>query len=289
MATDADERERAIAAADATCPRCGRRASRRPALLPRVRPRAADRRRRRAGACAAAGCAASAGTPATGCGSSLLTLLVAAPARPPRSRSTRAPRAARATSSRADARVTRRRANGGADDDRRRPSTRRRSRRPRSRRPTSRRRRPARERPLHWPRERERLDDRARLLPEDERPRRARSRRPRRAAQAGLRQVGILDSSRFASLQPGYFVVFTGSTARRRTPTPAVGTARAGRFRRGLLPPDRPLTQMCRAARGYGKSRSGPRSFTSTENICNSAPDRVESSRGGPMTEIFRS
>ena len=31
-----------------------------------------------------------------------------------------------------------------------------------------------------------------------------------KAAHAGLSQVGVLDSSRYASLQPGYFVVFSG-------------------------------------------------------------------------------
>jgi len=30
------------------------------------------------------------------------------------------------------------------------------------------------------------------------------------ARQGGLRQVGVLDSSRYASLHPGYYVVFTG-------------------------------------------------------------------------------
>jgi hypothetical protein len=33
----------------------------------------------------------------------------------------------------------------------------------------------------------------------------------RQALAAGLRQVGVLDSSRYASLHPGYFVVFSGT------------------------------------------------------------------------------
>ena len=39
------------------------------------------------------------------------------------------------------------------------------------------------------------------------------------AAKAGLVQVGMLDSSHYASLQPGYFVVFAVSTAHRRMRT----------------------------------------------------------------------
>jgi hypothetical protein len=36
------------------------------------------------------------------------------------------------------------------------------------------------------------------------------TRQAREAMEAGLRQVGILDSSKFSSLHPGYYVVFTG-------------------------------------------------------------------------------
>ena len=51
-----------------------------------------------------------------------------------------------------------------------------------------------------------------------------------RAAKAGLRQVGILDSSRYASLQPGYFVVFTGIYGSKSDADAAVATARQAGF-----------------------------------------------------------
>jgi hypothetical protein len=51
-----------------------------------------------------------------------------------------------------------------------------------------------------------------------------------RAAKAGLNQVGLLDSSRFASLQPGYFVVFTGVYGSRSDADSAVSTARQAGF-----------------------------------------------------------
>ena len=51
-----------------------------------------------------------------------------------------------------------------------------------------------------------------------------------RAAHAGLTQVGLLDSSQYASLQPGYFVVFTGIYASKSDADAAVSTARQGGF-----------------------------------------------------------
>lgn len=51
-----------------------------------------------------------------------------------------------------------------------------------------------------------------------------------RAAKAGLTQVGVLDSSRFASLQPGYFVVFTGVYGSKSDADAAVATARQAGF-----------------------------------------------------------
>ena len=51
-----------------------------------------------------------------------------------------------------------------------------------------------------------------------------------RAAKAGLRQVGVLDSSRYASLQPGYFVVFTGIYGARTDADAGVSTARQAGF-----------------------------------------------------------
>ena len=51
-----------------------------------------------------------------------------------------------------------------------------------------------------------------------------------RAASHGLHQVGILDSSRYASLQPGYLVVFTGIYGSRSDADAAVSTARQAGF-----------------------------------------------------------
>lgn len=51
-----------------------------------------------------------------------------------------------------------------------------------------------------------------------------------RAAHAGLTQVGLLDSSQYASLQPGYFVVFTGIYASKSDADAAVATARQSGF-----------------------------------------------------------
>lgn len=51
-----------------------------------------------------------------------------------------------------------------------------------------------------------------------------------RAAKAGLHQVGVLDSSRYASLQPGYYVVFTGIYGAKADADAAVATARQAGF-----------------------------------------------------------
>ena len=51
-----------------------------------------------------------------------------------------------------------------------------------------------------------------------------------KAAGSGLRQVGILDSSLYASLQPGYFVVFTGIYGSKTDADVAVATARQAGF-----------------------------------------------------------
>ena len=52
----------------------------------------------------------------------------------------------------------------------------------------------------------------------------------RKGARSGLRQVGILDSARFASLQPGYFVVFSGIYASKADADAGVATARGAGF-----------------------------------------------------------
>jgi hypothetical protein len=51
-----------------------------------------------------------------------------------------------------------------------------------------------------------------------------------RAAKARLAQVGILDSGRFASLQPGYFVVFAGIYGSKTDADAAVATVRGAGF-----------------------------------------------------------
>jgi hypothetical protein len=51
-----------------------------------------------------------------------------------------------------------------------------------------------------------------------------------KAAKAGLDQVGVIDSSRYASLQPGYFVVFTGVYGSKSDADAAVATARQAGF-----------------------------------------------------------
>jgi hypothetical protein len=51
-----------------------------------------------------------------------------------------------------------------------------------------------------------------------------------RAAKKGLPQVGVLDSSRFASLQPGYDVVFSGIYASQQDADAAVSTVRQAGF-----------------------------------------------------------
>jgi ribosomal protein S27AE len=51
-----------------------------------------------------------------------------------------------------------------------------------------------------------------------------------KGARSGLRQVGVLDSSLYASLQPGYYVVFTGIYASKADADAAVATARQAGF-----------------------------------------------------------
>jgi len=51
-----------------------------------------------------------------------------------------------------------------------------------------------------------------------------------KAARSGLNQVGVLDSSLYASLQPGYYVVFTGVYPAKSDADAAVATARQAGF-----------------------------------------------------------
>jgi hypothetical protein len=59
------------------------------------------------------------------------------------------------------------------------------------------------------------------------------------ARKRGLRNVGVLDSSRFASLHPGYFVVFTGVFDSQAEASSALQRARAavpGAYQREIVP-----------------------------------------------------
>jgi hypothetical protein len=51
-----------------------------------------------------------------------------------------------------------------------------------------------------------------------------------RAARKGLNEVGVIDSSDYASLQPGYLVVFTGIYGAKADADAAVSTARQAGF-----------------------------------------------------------
>jgi hypothetical protein len=51
-----------------------------------------------------------------------------------------------------------------------------------------------------------------------------------RAVKANLRRVGVIDSGNYASLQPGYYVVFTGIYASKVDADAAVGTAKQAGF-----------------------------------------------------------
>ena len=53
----------------------------------------------------------------------------------------------------------------------------------------------------------------------------------RRALQAGLPQVGILDSSQYSSLHPGYYVVFSGVYSSYAEASAHVAAAKSGGFR----------------------------------------------------------
>jgi hypothetical protein len=51
--------------------------------------------------------------------------------------------------------------------------------------------------------------------------------RATQAVDRGLREVGVIDSNRFASLKPGYYVVFTGIYGTEEEATSALRHAKA--------------------------------------------------------------
>ncbi len=59
------------------------------------------------------------------------------------------------------------------------------------------------------------------------------------AARRGLTQVGVLDSSAFASLHPGYYVVFSGVYGAAGDARVALETGQSPRLRRRLRAPGR--------------------------------------------------
>jgi hypothetical protein len=59
------------------------------------------------------------------------------------------------------------------------------------------------------------------------------------ARRGGLRRVGVLDSSRYASLHPGYYVVFTGIFDSEPEAASAIQRAKAvfpGAYQREIVP-----------------------------------------------------
>ena len=52
----------------------------------------------------------------------------------------------------------------------------------------------------------------------------------RQAASRGLRQVGVLESARYSSLHPGYYVVFSGIYSSLAAAQAAVSRARAAGY-----------------------------------------------------------
>ena len=246
MATGADERERAIAAADTTCPRCGAPREPEPALLPRVRPRAAERRGQ--GARAAPTLAAALRVVPGRLGLDLAP--DAARRRRRRGRRDRADRRA-ARVARGDVRRLRRRSASPSRPPCRRRRPRRRSTPPRCPpRPSRRRLEGAAGRARRTAASSGRATRTAGRSCSSRTRRRTAARAPSRPPTAppphGLHQVGILDSSRYASLQPGYLVVFTGIYGSRSDADASVSTARQAGFARGVFAPDRPL--MCSPA-----------------------------------------
>ena len=206
--------------------------TREPGLLRRLRPAPAGRRPAGSPRCGAAGCAASAGIPATGSGSACRRCSSRSPARRSRSRSP--------TTSPAKGGTTIVAVDQPAARSATQPSSRRAASLPAAPEPTApartarpRRRGAASSGPngrLTLARDARRLDDRARLVPARARPRRA-ARRPRDAPQgSACPEVGVLESSDFSSLHPGYAIVFSGIYSSRADAEAALTSARATGF-----------------------------------------------------------
>ena len=139
---------------------------------------------------------------------------------------------------------------------------------------------------ITWPRDRRGLDDRPPLAPAGERPA-GRCCKGQGGTGRRLRQVGVLDSSRYASLHPGYYVVFTGSsTTSPKRPARCSGRERSSR--------PRIRARSCRSATGALRCRE-PRQrehasvradgVSSAGNRCN----RVCNSLSSPYTDCRNS
>jgi hypothetical protein len=68
-------------------------------------------------------------------------------------------------------------------------------------------------------------------IPDGQGTRAVAGRHARQAIDRGLRQVGVLDSSRFTSLHPGYLVVFSGVYANQGAAEQALSRARVADYR----------------------------------------------------------
>ena len=102
--------------------------------------------------------------------------------------------------------------------------------------------------------------------PEPQGPRRPPARPPHARPGAKLRQVGTLDSSNYASLNPGYDVVFSGIYGSAAEAQAALGTRSASRFWRRAFRANRPLTAVP--------------AFTRSKTFVTPPRERVESPSG---------
>ena len=267
-------------AADGTCPRCGARRDDRPALLPRLRAPAA-RGRAAASRPPPRWMRALGWYPGDWVWARCSALVVAAAGAAAAIADQRATGRQRITAFEAgDGGGPVRRAGRGPDP---RSSGRDAGQLPNAARA---RHRPDRERAPDLAAQRERLDDRARLLPEAERAgggardtaTQGRAARPQPRSESSTRAASRASSPATSSSSPA-------STARRPTPTPPPrppARPASAAPTRARLPAER-----ARVARRAGRALRPTESFHRTENICNSSGDGVESSPGCAANEAF--
>ena len=103
---------------------------------------------------------------------------------------------------------------------------------------------------------------------------------PRRRSAPGLPDVGVLVSSEYSSLHPGYYVVFSGIYATQSEAGAAVSAAHAQGLPRRLPDACHPLEPRCKrlgsGASGLDPERRCGTAFAQPDNIdpplCNSGP-----------------